>query len=174
MGLAPTTSTTLMLVLGDALAVALMERRGFSADQYRDFHPGGSLGRALIRVSDLMHRGSDVPLVPDTAAMSQVIVAIAEHRFGCVGVTDRKGALAGIITDGDLRRHMGPAILTQKAAQVMTRGPKIVRPDELAAEALALMNEKKITQLFVLDPKDKSRKPVGILHIHDCLRAGLQ
>lgn len=174
MGLAPTTSTTLMLVLGDALAVALMERRGFSADQYRDFHPGGSLGRALIRVCDLMHTGREIPLVSDTAAMSQVIVAIAEHRFGCVGVTDRKGGLVGMITDGDLRRHMSPDLLDRKASQVMTRSPKVVAPDDLAAEALALMNENKITQLFVLAPADKSRKPAGILHIHDCLRAGLQ
>jgi arabinose-5-phosphate isomerase len=173
MGLAPTTSTTVMLVLGDALAVALMERRGFSADQYRDFHPGGSLGRALVRVSDLMHTGDEVPLVGQSTAMRDVLIAIAEHRFGCVGVTDKKGALVGIVTDGDLRRHMGGDILDMKASDVMTRAPKIVTPDELAAEALATMNEKKITQLFVLDPKNKARKPIGILHIHDCLRAGL-
>jgi arabinose-5-phosphate isomerase len=174
MGLAPTTSTTVMLVLGDALAVALMERRGFSADQYRELHPGGSLGRALIRVSDLMHKGGEIPLVDDTTSMQRVLIAMAEHRFGCVGVTDRKGALAGIITDGDLRRHMGRELLDRKASEVMTKSPKIARPDQLAAEALALMNEKKITQLFVLDPADKTKKPVGILHIHDCLRAGLQ
>ncbi len=171
MGLAPTTSTTVMLVLGDALAVALMERRGFSADQYRDFHPGGSLGRALIRVGDLMHTGGEVPLVEGGTAMSKVLIAIAEHRFGCVGVVDGKGALTGIITDGDLRRHMGRDLLDRKASEVMTRTPKVVRPDDLAAQALALMNEKKITQLFVLP--DKSKKPAGILHIHDCLRAGL-
>lgn len=174
MGLAPTTSTTLMLVLGDALAVALMERRGFSADQYRDFHPGGSLGRALIRVSDLMHTGKEMPLVTDATSMQRVLIAIAEHRFGCVGVTDRKGALLGMITDGDLRRHMGRELLDLAARDVMTRNPKIVRPDDLAAEALALMNEKKITQLFVIDTKGKTKKPIGILHIHDCLRAGLQ
>jgi len=171
MGLAPTTSTTLMLVLGDALAVALMERRGFSVDQYRDFHPGGSLGRALIRVCDLMHTGDAIPLVCEREAMPDVLIAIAEHRFGCVGVVDRKGALTGIITDGDLRRHMGPEILKQRAQDVMTRAPKIARPNQLAAEALALMNEKKITQLFVLE--NGARKPKGILHIHDCLRAGL-
>ena len=174
MGLAPTTSTTVMLVLGDALAVALMERRGFSADQYRELHPGGSLGRALIRVSDLMHKGAEIPLVEDTTSMQRVLIAIAEHRFGCVGVTDRKGALTGIITDGDLRRHMGRELLDRKASEVMTKAPKIARPDQLAAEALALMNEKKITQLFVLDAADRSRRPVGILHIHDCLRAGLR
>src|SRR5689334_4093833 len=148
MGLAPTTSTTLMLVLGDALAVALMERRGFSADQYRELHPGGSLGRALIRVSDLMHKGDEIPVVEDGTSMQQVLIAIAEHRFGCVGVTDKKGGLIGIITDGDLRRHMGDDILERKASEVMTRSPKIASPNQLAAEALALMNEKKITQLF--------------------------
>ncbi len=174
MGLAPTTSTTVMLVLGDALAVALMERRGFSADEYRNFHPGGSLGRALIRVSDLMHTGAEVPLVADKTPMDRVLIAIAEHRFGCVGVVDKKGALIGIVTDGDLRRHMGRDILDRKASDVMTRSPKVVHADQMAAEALALMNEKKITQLFVLGAKDKSKKPVGILHIHDCLRAGLQ
>lgn len=174
MGLAPTTSTTVMLVLGDALAVALMERRGFSADQYRDFHPGGSLGRALIRVSDLMHTGSEIPLVSNTTPMPRVLIAIAEHRFGCVGVIGGKGALLGMITDGDLRRHMGRDILDHKAADIMTKSPKVVGPEDLAAQALALMNEKKITQLFVLDPKGKTKKPVGILHIHDCLRAGLQ
>jgi arabinose-5-phosphate isomerase len=173
MGLAPTTSTTVMLVLGDALAVALMERRGFSADQYRELHPGGSLGRALIRVSDLMHTGEEIPLVQDSTSMQRVLIAIAEHRFGCVGVVDRKGALTGIITDGDLRRHMGRDLLDRKASDIMTRSPKIANADQLAAEALALMNEKKITQLFVVDQSDKSMKPVGILHIHDCLRAGL-
>jgi arabinose-5-phosphate isomerase len=163
-----------MLVLGDALAVALMERRGFSADQYRQLHPGGSLGRALIRVADLMHKGAEMPLVSDATSMQQVLIAIAEHRLGCVGVVDRKGALVGIITDGDLRRHMGRDLLDRKACEIMTRSPKIARPDQLAAEALALMNEKKITQLFVLDAKDKGRKPLGVLHIHDCLQAGLQ
>ncbi|HVU22079.1 MAG TPA: KpsF/GutQ family sugar-phosphate isomerase [Rhizomicrobium sp.] len=174
MGMAPTTSTTVMLVLGDALAVALMERRGFSADEYRNFHPGGSLGRALIRVSDLMHTGGEVPLVADETSMDRVLIAIAEHRFGCVGVTDKRGALIGMITDGDLRRHMGRNILDRKAHDVMTESPKVVYADQMAVEALALMNDKKITQLFVLDGKSKSRKPVGILHIHDCLRAGLQ
>jgi arabinose-5-phosphate isomerase len=174
MGMAPTTSTTVMLVLGDALAVALMERRGFSADEYRNFHPGGSLGRALVRVSDLMHTGDEVPLVTDTTSMDRVLIAIAEHRFGCVGVIDKKGALLGIITDGDLRRHMGRDILDRKAADVMTKSPKVARPGDMAVQALTLMNEMKITQLFVLDPEAKSKRPVGILHIHDCLRAGLQ
>ena len=172
MGMAPTTSTTMMLVLGDALAVALMERRGFSADQYRDLHPGGSLGRALIRVSDLMHAGDEMPLAREDASMREVLLMMAEKRFGCVGIIKQDGALSGIITDGDLSRHIdGDNFLARPAAQVMTRNPKIAHPDQLAAEALAFMNEKKITRLFVL-PED-GKTPVGILHIHDCLRAGL-
>jgi arabinose-5-phosphate isomerase len=174
MGLAPTTSTTLMLVLGDALAVALMERRGFSADQYRELHPGGSLGRALIRVSDLMHDGDDIPLAGETDLMRQVLIVMAARRFGCVGITDKRGALIGIVTDGDLSRHMSRDLLDKTAGEVMTRNPKIATPGQLAAEALAFMNDNKITRLFVLDPNDNGRKPVGILHIHDCLRAGLQ
>ncbi len=173
MGLAPTTSTTMMLGLGDALAVALMERKGFDADQYRDFHPGGSLGRALIRVSDLMHVGEELPLARDDASMRDVLLVMAERRFGCVGILDGEGNLSGIITDGDLSRHIdGDNFLDRKARAVMTRNPKIARPDQLAAEALAFMNEKKITRLFVLNNGEK--KPVGILHIHDCLRAGLE
>jgi len=173
MGLAPTTSTTMMLGLGDALAVALMERKGFDADQYRDFHPGGSLGRALIRVSDLMHDGNELPLAGEDTSMRDVLLVMAERRFGCVGILDGNGALVGIITDGDLSRHIdGDNFLDRKARMVMTRNPKIARPDQLAAEALAFMNEKKITRLFVL--ADGEKRPVGILHIHDCLRAGLE
>ena len=172
MGLAPTTSTTMMLGLGDALAVALMERKGFDADQYRDFHPGGSLGRALIRVADLMHAGEELPLAREEASMREVLLVMAERRFGCVGIVDGNGALSGIITDGDLSRHIdGDDFLGRQARMVMTKNPKIARPDQLAAEALAFMNEKKITRLFVLAAGEK--KPMGILHIHDCLRAGL-
>lgn len=174
MGLAPTTSTTLMLILGDALAVALMERRGFSADQYRELHPGGSLGRALIRVSDLMHSGDEIPLAVETDSMQQVLIVMAARRFGCVGITDKRGSLIGIITDGDLSRHMSRDLLDKSAGEVMTRNPKIALIGQLAAEALAFMNDNKITRLFVLDPKDRTKKPLGILHIHDCLRAGLQ
>ena len=173
MGLAPTTSTTLMLVLGDALAVALMERKGFSADQYRDFHPGGSLGRMLIRVSDLM-RTADLPLVRPDTKMGSVLATISKGTLGCVVVVDGKGSTAGFITHGDVGRSIGPDFLARTAQDVMTRSPKTARPDQLAAEALGVMNEKKITQLLVLDPSDPARKPVGILHIHDCLRAGLQ
>jgi arabinose-5-phosphate isomerase len=174
MGLAPTTSTTMMLSLGDALAVALMERKGFSPDQYRDFHPGGSLGRALIRVSDLMHGGAEIPLTREDASMREVLLVMAERRFGCVGLVDEQGSLSGIITDGDLSRHInGDDFLARKASDIMTRNPKIAEPGQLAAEALAFMNENKITRLFVLEPEDAGKKPVGILHIHDCLVAGI-
>jgi arabinose-5-phosphate isomerase len=177
-GLAPTTSTTMMLALGDALAVALMERNGFSPDQYRDLHPGGSLGRALIRVADLMHRGDEIPLAREEAGMRDVLLIMASGRLGCVGVVNSAGALVGIVTYGDVRRHAGKdlagkALESQKASQVMTRNPKIAHPGQLAVEALAQMTESKITQLFVLEAGGKSKKPVGVLHIHDCLRAGL-
>jgi arabinose-5-phosphate isomerase len=171
MGLAPTTSTTMMLSLGDALAVALMERKGFSPDQYRDFHPGGSLGRALIRVSDLMHSGAEIPLTGEQASMREVLLTMASGRLGCVGVVDAQGGLVGIVTDGDIRRHVEGGIENRKAGEVMTAGPKVARPDQLAAEALALMTEKKITQLFVL--AEGSSAPLGVIHIHDCLRAGI-
>jgi arabinose-5-phosphate isomerase len=170
MGMAPTTSTTMMLSLGDALAVALMERKGFSADQYRDFHPGGSLGRALIRVSDLMHSGDAVPLAAPETPMREALLTMASGLLGCVGIVDSAGELIGIVTDGDIRRH-AQGIENRLAREVMTPGPKIVRPDQLAAEALALMTEKKITQLFVLG--EGSARPVGVIHILDCLRAGL-
>jgi arabinose-5-phosphate isomerase len=171
MGMAPTTSTTMMLSLGDAIAVALMERKGFSPDQYRDFHPGGSLGRALIRVSDLMHSGAELPLARENTPMRDVLLTMAAGMLGCVGIVDGAGALIGIVTDGDLRRHIETGVENRKATDVMTRDPKTVRPGLLAAEALALMTEKKITQLFVL--AEDSATPLGALHIHDCLRAGL-
>lgn len=175
MGLAPTTSTTLMLVLGDALAVALMERKGFSADQYRDLHPGGSLGKALIRVSDIMHAGETLPLVEPETVMRDVLITMTAGGFGVAGVVDRDGNLSGIITDGDLRRHMEPELIGRKARDVMTAHPKTVAPTMLAAEALAYMNDSlpKVTCLFVVDPVGE-RKPLGILHVHDCLRAGLR
>jgi len=176
MGLAPTTSTTMMLALGDALAVALMERRGFSADQYRDFHPGGSLGKKLIRVSDIMHSGKDVPLVSEGTSMKDVLIAMtaAGQGFaGVVGIVDSKGGLSGIITDGDLRRHMERGLLDRVARDVMSRNPKTVPPSMLAAEALAIMYDKGIARLFVIEPNDKKRKPLGIIFMYDCLRAGL-
>ncbi len=181
MGLAPTTSTTMMLALGDALAVALMERRGFSTDQYRDLHPGGALGRALIRVSDIMHKGEELPLVGLDTPMQSVILTMTSNRYGIAGyagVVDKKGALVGIITDGDLRRHLerDRSLLDRQARDVMTTGPKTVGPDLLAAEALTFMNVStpKITYLFVVDPETDTGTPVGFLSVHDCLRAGLR
>jgi len=179
MGLAPTTSTTMMLVLGDALAVALMERRGFSADQYRDFHPGGSLGKKLIRVCDIMHKSEELPLVTPETPMRDVLITMTSGKYGgftgYAGIVDKKGALIGIITDGDLRRHMEPGLLDRKAREVMTANPKTVPPEMLAAAALTFMNAKppKVTHLFVVDPDAAIRKPVGFISVHDCLRAGL-
>jgi arabinose-5-phosphate isomerase len=176
MGLAPTTSTTMMLALGDALAIALMERRGFSADQYRDFHPGGSLGKKLVRVSDIMHTGKDVPLVSEGTSMKDVLIAMtaAGQGFaGVVGIVDGKGSLAGVITDGDLRRHMERGLLDRVARDVMSRNPKTVPPSMLAAEALSIMNDKGIARLFVVEPGDKKKRPQGIVFMYDCLRAGL-
>lgn len=169
MGLAPTTSTTMTLALGDALAVALMEHRKFTPDNYRDFHPGGNLGARLSKVGDLMH--VDLPLVNKTTSMGEALLVISQKGFGVVGVVDPDGALIGIITDGDLRRHLD-GLLDLAAGNVMTCDPITIRPDALAEEAVAVMNEKKVTSLFVVDPAI-SPKAVGILHIHDCLRVGV-
>ncbi len=168
-GIVPTTSTTMTLALGDALAIALMEHRAFTPENFRDFHPGGKLGARLSKVRDLMHRSAEVPLIDTAAPMSEALLEISQKGFGVVGVVEN-GGLKGIITDGDLRRHM-TGLLDRKAGEVMTRDPRTIAPDALAETALALMNERKITCLFVLDPP--SDQPVGILHIHDCLRAGL-
>jgi arabinose-5-phosphate isomerase len=174
MGLAPTTSTTLMLVLGDALAVALMERRGFTSDQYRELHPGGSLGKSLIRVGDIMHGEEELPLVRDEAPLCDVVQVMTEKRFGCAGVVDGTGRLVGIFTDGDLRRSVGRITDTAPIAEFMTRAPKIATPSDLAAQAVALMNRHNINVLFVMDIRGSQERPIGILHLHDCLRAGLQ
>jgi arabinose-5-phosphate isomerase len=170
LGLAPTTSTTMMLALGDALAVALLERRGFSAEDFQALHPGGQLGRQLLRVADIMHEGAAVPLVERGTSMADTILIITAKSFGCAGVTDEAGRLIGIITDGDLRRHMGAALLAERVETVMTPTPKTIRPQALAAEALGQMNAEAITSLFVVDD---AWRPLGILHIHDCLRAGI-
>ncbi|MFN6999495.1 KpsF/GutQ family sugar-phosphate isomerase [Elioraea tepidiphila] len=169
MGLAPTTSTTLMLALGDAIAVALLARKGFSASDFRVFHPGGRLGQRLARVRDLMHAGAEVPLAPETTRMDEALVIMTAGRFGCLGLTDEAGRLSGIITDGDLRRHMEPGLLGRRAAEVMTRNPRTIGPDALGAEALRMMNERRITALFVVE----DGRPSGILHVHDLLRAGV-
>jgi arabinose-5-phosphate isomerase len=172
MGLAPTTSTTMQMALGDALAVALLTRRGFTEADFRQFHPGGRLGTRLQRVRDLMHTDEAVPLaLPDTV-MDRALLMITEKRFGCLGVVDPAGRLAGIVTDGDLRRAMGPDLLSRQVGDIMTRSPRTIAPDALAVEALHVMNarERPITTLFAVDPDGR---PVGILHIHDLLRAGI-
>jgi len=165
---APTTSTTLQIAIGDALAVALVERRGFTAKDFKVFHPGGKLGSLLRTVSDLMHKGSEVPTIGPAASMKEALLVMTEKHFGCVGVVEPSGKLAGMITDGDLRRHMD-GLLTHTAAEVMTRGPLTVTPGMLAGEALKIMNDRGVTVLFVVE----DGKPVGILHVHDLLRAGV-
>ncbi|HVJ40584.1 MAG TPA: KpsF/GutQ family sugar-phosphate isomerase [Dongiaceae bacterium] len=167
--LAPTTSTTMMLALGDALAIALLERHGFSAEDFKEFHPGGKLGQRLLRVADLMHVGGELPLVAETASMSEALLTMTAKTFGCVGAVDGAGKLTGIVTDGDLRRHMGADLLKMSVRDVMTPHPRTIRAAALAAEALGVMNEKSITSLFVVD----AEHPVGIIRLHDCLRAGL-
>jgi arabinose-5-phosphate isomerase len=166
-GIVPTTSTTMTLALGDALAIALMEHRAFTPEHFRMFHPGGKLGARLLRVRDLMH--TNPPLVPEGMEMGEVLLAITRSGFGVVGVTNAGGKLAGIITDGDLRRHLD-GLLSRTAGEVMTQGPRTIGPDALAGEALALMNDRKITCLLVTEG---DRDVTGILHVHDCLRAGV-
>ncbi len=171
LGLAPTSSTTATLVLGDVLAVALMERKGFSKTDYKQRHPGGKLGAILQKVSDLMHTGDELPLVKETTSMQDALLIMSSKMLGCVGITNDDGRLIGIITDGDLRRCLSSDLLHRTAGDIMTRNPRTISPDVLAAEALKVMNTtgKGITQLFVI----QDNKPIGIIHIHDCLRAGV-
>lgn len=168
-GLAPTTSTTMQLALGDCLAVALMEHKGFSAHDFKMFHPGGSLGAALKFVADIMHTGDRLPLVDEDVPMTAALVTMTQKSFGCLGILDSKGRLAGVITDGDLRRHMDADLLAARTADIMTKKPKSVAPDTLASAALEMLNASRITALFVVE----KGKPVGIIHIHDLLRAGV-
>jgi arabinose-5-phosphate isomerase len=167
--LAPTTSSLIQLALGDALAIALLESRGFTAIDFGVFHPRGKLGAALKFVRDVMHPGASVPLIGRGRPMSEAIVEMSAKGFGCVAVTDAAGRLAGVITDGDLRRHMRGDLLRAPVDEVMTAAPKTVRPDQLASEALQLLNASKITALIVVD----AARPVGIVHFHDLLRAGV-
>ena len=171
LGLAPTSSTTATMVLGDILAICMLERKGFSKTDFKQRHPGGKLGAFLQKVSDLMHTGDEVPLIDENASMQEALLTMTSKMLGCVGIVDPSGRLEGIITDGDLRRNLSPQILTEKPSSVMTRNPKTIGPDVLAAEALGVMNNtgKGITQLFVV----QDGKPVGIIHMHDCLRAGV-
>jgi arabinose-5-phosphate isomerase len=166
--LAPTTSSLIQLALGDALAIALLESRGFTAAQFGLLHPGGKLGVLLKKVADLMHTGATVPLKPLGTRMSEALIEMTAKGFGCVGITDARGRLVGIITDGDLRRHMRGDLLDQSVDDVMTRSPKTVRPDQLISETLDILNTTKVTALFVVE----AGKPVGVIHVHDLLRAG--
>jgi arabinose-5-phosphate isomerase len=166
--LAPTTSSLMQLGLGDALAIALLESRGFTAVDFGMLHPGGRLGALLKFTRDVMHSGESVPLIALGTKMSEAVLEMSEKGFGCVGITDKRGNLVGIVTDGDLRRHMRGDLLGAKVDEVMTRAPKSIRPDQLVSEALELLNSMKITALFVVE----SGRPVGIVHIHDLLRVG--
>jgi arabinose-5-phosphate isomerase len=170
LGMAPTTSTTMMMALGDAMAIVLFERRGFSSADFRLFHPGGTLARRLLRVDEIMHRAAAIPLVSPEARMSDAILVMSAKGFGCVGVHDARSVLIGIITDGDLRRHMDDSLLGRRASEIMHRQPKTISGAALAAEALGLMNRSAITALFVVDD---GGRPIGFLHMHDCLQAGI-
>jgi arabinose-5-phosphate isomerase len=167
--LAPTTSSLMMLALGDALAIALLEGRGFTSIDFSVLHPGGKLGALLKYTRDLMHSGDAVPLKPLGTKMSEALVEMTSKGFGCVGIVDSRGHLAGIVTDGDLRRHMGPDLMSATVDEVMTKNPKTIDRDVLAGEALDILNSSKITTLIVTD----AGKPVGIVHLHDFLRAGV-
>jgi arabinose-5-phosphate isomerase len=168
-GLAPTTSTVMQLALGDCLAIALLESKGFTARDFSLLHPGGQLGARLKFVGDLMHQGDRLPLAGAEITMAEALVIMTEKALGCLGVLDDNGFLAGIITDGDLRRHMGDGLLARRTADIMTAAPKTVTPDLLASAALEMINASSITTLFVVE----NGRPIGIIHIHDLLRAGV-
>jgi arabinose-5-phosphate isomerase len=167
--LAPTTSSLMLLALGDALAIALLEGRGFTSVDFSVLHPGGKLGAMLKHIGDIMHTGAAVPLKPLGTSMSEALVEMTSKGFGCVGIVDARGAVAGIVTDGDLRRHMRPDLMTALVDDVMTKNPKTIRGNLLASEALEILNASKITALIVTE----ANKPVGIVHLHDLLRAGV-
>src|SRR5690242_1328463 len=166
--LAPTTSSLMQLALGDALAIALLESRGFTALDFGLLHPGGKLGALLKTVRDLMHTGAEIPLAPLGTRMAEALIEMTRKGLGCVGIVDADGRLAGIITDGDLRRHMRNDLLDQRVEDVMTSSPKTVRPDQLISETLEILNSRKVTALFAIE----DQRPVGIIHVHDLLRAG--
>lgn len=174
-GLAPTTSTTLTMALGDALAVALMERRGFTSEDFKVFHPGGALGAQLVKVSEIMHKGDEMPIVGTGRAMDEVLIEMTSKGFGIAGVVNEQGALIGVITDGDLRRNMDN-LLGKTAGDVATRNPLTIPPDMFASAALGRMNdpERPTTCLFIVDPEDERAAPLGVLHMHDALRAGVK
>ena len=171
-GVTPTTSTAMQLALGDAIAVALLTRRGFTASEFSAFHPGGRLGAQLRRVADLMHTGDAIPLAPEDTPMDQALLLMTGKGFGCLGAVSPDGRLAGVLTDGDLRRAMGPELFSRSVRDVMNKAPRTIGAEALAAEALRLMNEapRPVTSLFVTDA---AIRPTGILHVHDLLRAGI-
>lgn len=169
LGLAPTSSTTATLVLGDILTTCLIERKGFTKTDFNDRHPGGKLGSILQRVSDLMHVGQDMPILEEQASMKNVLLEMTSKRLGCVGLVNSSGNLTGLITDGDLRRCLTEKILDEKAINVMTKNPKTVSKDVMAAEVLKIMHDKKITNMFVVEDE----KPIGVIHIHDLLNNGV-
>ncbi len=168
-GLAPTTSTTMMIALGDAIAVALLEAKSFSKEDFKVFHPGGKLGSRLRRARDIMHRGDKLPLVSNAMVMADALLVMTSKSFGCLGVVDEENRLIGIVTDGDLRRHMSKNLVEKTVSSVMTPAPKTIKEETLLEEALHLM-EGKITVLFVVD---NHNKPLGLIHVHDILRVGL-
>lgn len=169
-GLAPTTSTLMQLALGDALAIALLEDKGFTASHFRAFHPGGKLGAQIKRARDIMHTDEELPLIPQGARVAQAIEIVTARRFGCVGVTSPAGVLVGIITDGDLRRNFAPHFEQLQVDDIMTHGPKTISGDMLAGEVIEIINNKRITAVFVVD---HAGKPQGLVHIHDLLRMGV-
>jgi arabinose-5-phosphate isomerase len=170
-GLAPTTSTTMQLAMGDALAICLLQARGFSPSDFRSFHPGGKLGAQLKRARDLMHGGAEIPTVPQTATLGEAIVEMTSRRFGITGVVDAEGRIIGVLTDGDLRRAFQQgARLERPVAELMTRNPHTTQPQNLAADLINKMQNFRITSIFVVD---EAAKPVGILHLHDLLRDGV-
>ncbi len=168
-GLAPTTSTTMQMVLGDALAVCLLERRGFTAFDFQRFHPGGKLGARLSKAQDVMHGGAELPVVPATAALSEAIIEMTSKRFGVTGIVDEEGALVGVLTDGDLRRAFARGFVNGPVTDVMGRHPRSIGPTALAVEVMAFMNEARITSIFVVE----DQKPIGLIHLHDLLAIGV-
>lgn len=169
LGLAPTNSTTATLVLGDILTSGLIERKGFTKSDFNDRHPGGKLGSILQRVSDLMHMGSEMPVLEEHSNMQQVLLEMTSKRLGCVGFVNKDGIFTGMFTDGDLRRCLSPEILNKTAVEVMTKNPITISKDMLASEAMKIMHDKKITNIFVLE----NNQPIGVIHIHDLLNNGV-
>lgn len=169
LGLAPTSSTTATLVLGDILTVAMIERRGFSKAQFNQRHPGGKLGSILQRVKDMMHRDNEMPILKTNATINEIILEMTSKRLGCVGFVDENNDFCGMFTDGDLRRCLNADLKNAKASEIMTKNPIIASPEMFASEAIKIMNEKKITNLFVVE----NNKAIGVIHIHDLLKAGI-